>query len=342
MIAAETAPRPAADAARAPLLRIQGLVREYRLPRERLTQAPPVLRALDGVDLEMAPGESVGIVGESGCGKSTLARTVVALEAPSAGKVWFDGDDLFALKGRDLLKRRRDLQMVFQDPYGSLDPRHKVERIIAEPMEGLHVGTKSERAGRVAEALAQVGLRPTDADRYPHEFSGGQRQRIAIARALITRPKLIVADEAVSALDVSVQSQVLNLMMDLQAAVGMGYLFISHDLGVVGHVTDRVAVMYLGRIVETGATAEIFRAPAHPYTQMLLGAVPVPDPARSRRRRARQTADQGPALQPQAAGQSKPACAFMPRCSRATTRCGTERPELKPVAGGRLAACHHV
>ncbi|HAE48922.1 MAG TPA: peptide ABC transporter ATP-binding protein, partial [Tistrella mobilis] len=178
MIAAETASRPAADAARTPLLRIQGLVREYRLPRERLTQAPPVLRALDGVDLEMAPGESVGIVGESGCGKSTLARTVVALEAPSAGKVWFDGDDLFALKGRDLLKRRRDLQMVFQDPYGSLDPRHKVERIIAEPMEGLHVGTRGERAGRVAEALAQVGLRPTDADRYPHEFSGGQRQRI--------------------------------------------------------------------------------------------------------------------------------------------------------------------
>ncbi|GGB56537.1 ABC transporter ATP-binding protein [Tistrella bauzanensis] len=325
-----------------PLLQIEGLVREYRLPRESLFQTPPVLRALDGVDLQMAAGESVGIVGESGCGKSTLARTVVALESPSAGRVIFDGDDLFKLGRRDLLARRRDLQMVFQDPYGSLDPRHKVERVVAEPMEGLKTASMAERAERVAEALAQVGLRPADADRYPHEFSGGQRQRIAIARALITRPRLIVADEAVSALDVSVQSQVLNLMMDLQAAVGMGYLFISHDLGVVGHVTDRVAVMYLGRVVETGRTAEIFHNPAHPYTRTLLAAVPVPDPARSRRRRARQTADQGPALTPQASGQSRPACAFMPRCGRATDICGTERPELRPVDGGRLAACHHV
>ena len=275
MIAAETAFRPAADAARTPLLRIQGLVREYRLPRERLTQAPPVLRALDGVDLEMAPGESVGIVGESGCGKSTLARTVVALEAPSAGKVWFDGDDLFTLKGRDLLKRRRDLQMVFQDPYGSLDPRHKVERIIAEPMEGLHVGARGERAGRVAEALAQVGLRPTDADRYPHEFSGGQRQRIAIARALIIRPDIILFDEAVSALDVSVRARILDLIADLCGAYGLTYLFISHDLSVVRTVTDRVMVMKSGEIVEQGPTETVFTDPQHPYTRTLIDAAPV-------------------------------------------------------------------
>jgi peptide/nickel transport system ATP-binding protein len=255
----------------APLLTLHNLVKHYRLPRERLWHAAPIVEALRGVSLEVHAGRSVGIVGESGSGKSTLARLVMALEAPTRGIVQLLGRDLHALSPSALREARRDFQMVFQDPYGSLDPRQRVGRIVAEPLVGVSAGDARER---VAASLDAVGLRASDAQKYPHEFSGGQRQRIAIARALITRPKLIVADEPVSALDVSVQAQVLNLLADLQQQFGVTYLFISHDLAVVEHVCDEVAVMRAGEIVEHGPTDEVLKHPAHPYTQALLAAVP--------------------------------------------------------------------
>jgi peptide/nickel transport system ATP-binding protein len=247
-----------------------------------------MVHALDGVSFAVRPGESFGIVGASGSGKSTLARLVLALEPPTAGTVRFKGEDLFRLSPKSLRFARRHLQMVFQDPHGSLDPRHRVERVVAEPLSLLGRLAASERRERVADALGSVGLRAADALKYPHEFSGGQRQRIAIARALITRPELIVADEPVSALDVSVQAQVLNLMMDLQERHGLAYLFISHDLSVIRHVTDRVAVLEAGRIVEEGPTAKVLTSPSHAYTQALLDAVPMPDPRRRRRRHAQE------------------------------------------------------
>ena len=254
-----------------PLLDVQDLVKHYRLPRESLLRPAPQVQALRGVSFEVQAGRSLGIVGESGSGKSTLARLVMALEAPTHGRVRLLGRDLNALSASELRAARRDFQMVFQDPYGSLDPRQRVGRIVAEPLRGV---TSAATHSRVAASLDAVGLRASDADKYPHEFSGGQRQRIAIARALITRPKLIVADEPVSALDVSVQAQVLNLLADLQEEFGVTYLFISHDLAVVDHVCDEVAVMQDGRIVEHGPTGQVLRHPAHPYTRALLAAIP--------------------------------------------------------------------
>lgn len=265
-----------------PLLSVENLHREYPLPRTRLLAPAPRVEALRGVSLTVAPGESLGVVGESGCGKSTLARTVVALERPSQGTVRFHGEDLFAVDAKRLRQIRRQIQMVFQDPYGSLDPRRRVGNIVAEPLHLMPELSPLERRERVLAALDEVGLGPLDAQRYPREFSGGQRQRIAIARALITRPALIVADEPVSALDVSVQAQVLNLLMDLQARQGLAYLFISHDLAVVRHVTDRVAVMRAGEIVEQGPTQAVFQHPQHDYTRQLLAAIPRPDPSRRR------------------------------------------------------------
>ncbi len=256
-----------------PLLELRDLVKQYRLPRERLLQPAPVVEALRGVSLTLHAGCSLGIVGESGSGKSTLARLAMALEAPTAGSVRLLGRDLHALSSAELRDARRDFQMVFQDPYGSLDPRQRVERIVAEPLVGV---AAAEARARVAASLDAVGLRAGDAARYPHEFSGGQRQRIAIARALITRPKLIVADEPVSALDVSVQAQVLNLFADLQTQFGITYLFISHDLAVVDQVCDEVAVMHAGVVVEHGPTERVLRAPAHAYTRALLAAVTEP------------------------------------------------------------------
>lgn len=266
------------------LLVVEDLVRDYVLPRHGLLGPTPRVRALDGVSLRLEAAESFGIVGQSGSGKSTLARTVLGLEAPTSGRVCFRGQDLFALAPRALRALRRDMQMVFQDPYGSLDPRHSVGRIVAEPLALLGTVPGEERRARMAEALSSVGLQPGDARKYPHEFSGGQRQRIALARALITRPALIVADEPVSSLDVSVQAQVLNLMLDLQERYGLAYLFISHDLSVVRHVTDRVAVLHAGRVVEQGPTEKVLTSPSHAYTQALLDAVPMPDPGRRRRR----------------------------------------------------------
>jgi len=257
-----------------PLLHVDHLVKDYRLPREAPWRAPETQRVLHGVSFTLEAGRSLGVVGESGSGKSTLARLVMALEAPTSGRVTLLGCDLHRLSPRELRLARRDFQMVFQDPYGSLDPRQRVGRIVAEPLAMLPEIDAAARRTRVAEALEAVGLRPGDADKYPHEFSGGQRQRIAIARALVTRPRLIVADEPVSALDVSVQAQVLNLLRDLQDAFGLTYLFISHDLAVVEYVCDEVLVLQHGHMVEHGPVAEVFRAPRHPVTQALLAAVP--------------------------------------------------------------------
>ena len=257
-----------------PLLVIDHVSKQYRLPREHLLSAAPVVQALDDVSFTLQPGRSLGIVGESGSGKSTLARLVMALEAPTHGRVILDGQDLNTLSPAELRRTRSKVQMVFQDPYGSLDPRRTVGQTVAEPLAVLHGASRTEQRARAAEALEAVGLRAADLAKYPHEFSGGQRQRIAIARALITRPKLIVADEPVSALDVSVQAQVLNLMQDLQDQFGVTYLFISHDLSVVDLVCDEVVVLQAGRIVEQGPPARLFQRPEHPYTQRLLAAVP--------------------------------------------------------------------
>ncbi len=257
------------------LLRVRDLVRHYALPRERLFGAPPLVQALNGVSFDLQAGQSLGIVGESGSGKSTLARLVMALDRPTAGSEHLLGQDLHRLHPAALRDARRDIQMVFQDPYGSLDPRQTVARIVAEPLLG---ASRAEQRERAAQSLADVGLRSSDLDKYPHEFSGGQRQRIAIARALITRPRLIVADEPVSALDVSVQAQVLNLMQDLRERLGVSYLLISHDLGVVHHLCDEVCVLHRGLVVERGDPTRLFRQAEHPYTQALLAAVPRAQP----------------------------------------------------------------
>jgi peptide/nickel transport system ATP-binding protein len=305
----------------------------YTLPRERLLAPRGKVYAVNEVDLTVRQGESLGVVGESGSGKSTLGRAIMALEPPTAGTVKVLDRDVYALPPAELRAHRRHFQMVFQDPYGSLDPRHKVERIVAEPLDALDPQSAAARRDRVDATLASVGLRPADRDKYPHEFSGGQRQRIAIARALITRPGLIVADEPVSALDVSVQAQVLNLLADLGAEFGVTYLLISHDLAVVENVCDRVAVMYLGRIVEEGPTGELFARPAHPYTRALLDAVPRPDPSRR---------GQNATLPGQVPSQTElpQGCSFAGRCTRAEARCHVEPPALREIANGRRAACH--
>jgi len=261
-----------------PLLEVTDLVRHYALPREKLFAPPPLVQALNGVSFRVEAGRSLGIVGESGSGKSTIARLVMALDQPTSGSVKLLGRDLHRLPRAELRTARRDLQMVFQDPYGSLDPRQTVARIVAEPLEALAETSRSEQRERAAESLSAVGLRSTDLGKYPHEFSGGQRQRIAIARALITRPKLIVADEPVSALDVSVQAQVLNLMQDLQQQFGISYLLISHDLAVVNHLCDEVCVLHRGVVVERGEPLRLFAHAEHPYTQALLAAVPRAEP----------------------------------------------------------------
>ncbi|WP_341909912.1 oligopeptide/dipeptide ABC transporter ATP-binding protein [Ferrovibrio terrae] len=318
------------------LVEVADLHKAYTLRRATPFSPAQQVFAVNGVSLAIEAGQSLGIVGESGCGKSTLARLVMALERPDHGEMRFAGRDLHALSPSDLRAARRDFQMVFQDPYGSLDPRLTVERIVAEPLDVLERPSRTERRNRVAATLATVGLRAGDMEKYPHEFSGGQRQRIAIARALITQPKLIVADEAVSALDVSVQAQVLNLMADLQQRLGITYLFISHNLAVIDHLCSRVAVMYLGRIVEQGSTATIFARPAHPYTRALLAALPrpVPPPVGQLRRRSLL---QGNPPSPTAL---LPGCALAARCSHADTHCRTVTPALRALEDGRLVACH--
>ena len=315
-----------------PLLEASALVKTYRLPRAGLFSQRAARPALAGVSFAMPRGRSFGVVGESGSGKSTLARIALALDKPDSGSVRLEGRSLFELSRRELRAMRAHMQMVFQDPYGSLDPRQRVGKIIAEPLAALGSVTRTERRARVAAALEAVGLRPSDAAKHPHEFSGGQRQRIAIARAVITRPKLVVADEPVSALDVSVQAQALNLMSDLQREAGVAFLLISHDLTVVGHICETTAVMFRGRIVEIGPTEALFARPAHPYTRELVDATPRLD--RLARVAPTMRADHvGPA---QARG-----CAYAARCPFAQARCREEEPGLDAFAeNGRRAACH--
>jgi peptide/nickel transport system ATP-binding protein len=314
-----------------PLVEVKNLVKHYRLPRERLLEAAPVVRALQGVSFTLQAGRSLGVVGESGCGKSTLARLVMALEAPTAGSVTMAGRDLHALNAAELRRARADFQMVFQDPFGSLDPRQSVGRIVAEPLQAQGGVPLAQQRTRAAEMLEAVGLRAADLAKYPHEFSGGQRQRIAIARALVTKPKLIVADEPVSALDVSVQAQVLNLMQDLQDTLGVTYLFISHDLAVVDLVCDEVIVLYQGRIVEQGDPDTLFRAAAHPYTRLLMSAVPQARPGARRAPRI--------PIEPVVAPNG---CSFAPRCAFRQDRCLAQPPALRAVGTRHHAACHEA
>jgi peptide/nickel transport system ATP-binding protein len=339
------------------LLEVDNAVRHYRLPREHLFAAPPVVHALQGVSFTLQAGRSLGVVGESGSGKSTLARLVMALERPTAGRVLLQGRDLNALPPADLRRARSDFQMVFQDPFGSLDPRLPVGRTVAEPLAAQGGLPAAALRTRVGEMLDAVGLRAADAAKYPHEFSGGQRQRIAIARALVTRPKLIVADEPVSALDVSVQAQVLNLMQDLQDSLGVTYLFISHDLAVVDLVCDEVLVLYQGRVVEQGDPDTLFRAAAHPYTRSLLAAVPRAQPGARRSAEASPAAPTSAGPEPRvrakpgasatAATPSASGCAFAARCAFRQDRCLAEAPALRPMPTGReatphSAACHEA
>ncbi|MEA2777888.1 MAG: peptide/nickel transport system ATP-binding protein [Acetobacteraceae bacterium] len=311
-----------------PLLSVHGLVKDFPASGGR-----PV-KAVDGVSFDLAAAETLALVGESGCGKSTTGRMLLRLTEPTAGAIRFDGVDLLGLGRRALRQRRRELQIVFQDPYSSLSPRLRVEDIIAEPLDvhGL-CRSRTARRDRVVELLGLVGLDAVHLRRHPFEFSGGQRQRIAIARALAPEPRLIVADEPVSALDVSIQSQVVNLMQDLQTRLGVAYVFISHDLAVVRHIANRVAVMYLGRLVEVGDTDALFDAPHHPYTQALLSAAPVPDPERRRSRIVLRGDVPNPANAPSG-------CHFHPRCPIAQAVCRETVPTLREVRHGQSAACH--
>jgi len=291
------------------------------------------VKAVDGVSFSLAPGETVGLVGESGCGKSTLARAIVRLVKPAAGEIWLGGEDITHLQGTALRARRRKFQMIFQDPFGSLDPRLTISEVVGEALDihGL-TDSSSARARRIAELLQSVGLDPHYAQRYPHEFSGGQRQRIGIARALAVEPELIICDEAVSALDVSVQAQIINLLRDLQQQHGIAYLFIAHDLAVVEHISRRVMVMYLGKIVETADAREIIRHPQHPYTQALISAVPEVDPD-SKRRRIVLPGDVPSPIHPPGG------CPFHPRCPIAEETCRTELQTLREVEKSHFAAC---
>lgn len=315
-----------------PLLEVRELRKYFPVP-QGWWRKPLQLKAVDGVDLTVAAGQTVGLVGESGCGKSTLGRSILQLQRPTAGEVRLQGENIVGLSRRELVQRRRDMQIIFQDPYASLSPRRTVAQTIREPLDLHRIGTPAERRDRVEELLQTVGLRNNVLNRYPHEFSGGQRQRIGIARALTLEPRFIVADEPVSALDVSVQSQVLNLLADLQASRGIAFLFISHDLAVIQHVSDVIAVMYLGKIVEQAPAFTLYRTPRHPYTQALLSAIPQPDP-QSGNQRIVLNGEVPSALNPPSG------CAFRNRCPRAQPRCAEAAPPLAAAADDHVVACH--
>lgn len=316
------------------LLEVRHLTVSFPVNHGVFQRTRTFVHAVDDVSLSIQPGETLGLVGESGCGKTTLGRAVIRLIEPVAGSIQFEGEEITSLNSSSLQAARRKFQMVFQDPYTSLDPRMTVEEIIGEALD-IHrlAGTREERRWRIRSLLEDVGLDPAHLGRYPHEFSGGQRQRIGIARALAVQPKLIVCDEPVSALDVSVQAQIINLLQDLQRTHGIAYLFIAHDLAVVEHISQRMLVMYFGKIVENGDAKSICRSPKHPYTQALMSAVPVVDPDSKRTRIILPGEPPSPISPPSG-------CPFHPRCPIAEIRCRTEAPELREVADGHQAACH--
>jgi peptide/nickel transport system ATP-binding protein/oligopeptide transport system ATP-binding protein len=324
-------PRPAAAAP--PLLEVENLTKHYPVRRGLLRRTVASVRAVDGVSFALGEGETLGLVGESGCGKSTLGRTVLRLIAPSGGTIRLAGEDITGLGKRALRPHRRDMQIIFQDPFSSLNPRMRVGDIVAEPLKVHGLGNSREREALVDDVFEQVGLSLSQKRAYPHEFSGGQRQRICIARALVLRPKLIVCDEPVAALDVSIQAQVINLLADLQRQHRLSYLFIAHDLAVVAHISRRVAVMYLGRIVEQAETAAILGEPLHPYTEALLASVPVAHPRLKRARRPLPGDVPSPIAPPSG-------CAFHTRCPYAEARCRAETPLLREVRPGHVVACH--
>jgi len=317
----------------APVLEVTGLKKHFPVKKGLLRSTVGHVFAVDGVSFSIGEGETLGLVGESGCGKSTVARLVLRLVEPTAGSIRLGGTDITHLDKAALRPYRREMQIVFQDPFASLDPRMSAGDIVGEPLMVHGIARGKARSEQVAALFQQVGLRPAQMRAFPHEFSGGQRQRICIARALALNPRLIVGDEPVSALDVSIQAQVINLMVDLQQAKRLSYLFIAHDLAVVEHISHRVAVMYLGRIVEYADKASLFSRPLHPYTEALLAAVPIPDPKVKRQKRVLQGDVPSPVNPP-------PGCAFHTRCPHVMPRCKTEVPQLKAAAPGNLVACH--
>jgi oligopeptide transport system ATP-binding protein len=320
------------------LVQVKDLKKHFPITQGIIVQRQVgAVRAVDGVSFHIHAGETLGLVGESGCGKTTAGRTIVQLYRPTAGQVLFDGIDLTALKGEELRRMRRRMQMIFQDPFASLNPRMTVSRIISEPLRAHDLVTGKERDARVQELLRLVRLNPRFINRYPHEFSGGQRQRIGIARALASNPEFIVCDEPISALDVSIQAQVVNLLEDLQADLGLTYLFIAHDLSMVRHICNRVAVMYLGKIVELAEKNELYDRPLHPYTRALLSAVPVPDPVVERQRQ--RVILEGDVPSP---SNPPPGCNFSTRCPMAEAICRQEEPVWRDLGGERFVACHKV
>ncbi len=318
-----------------PFLEVKDLKKHFPISAGPLQRTKQFVRSVDGIDLTVYEGETLGIVGESGCGKSTTGRTILRLLEPTAGEVWFQGQDLAKLKKEEMRKMRRDIQMVFQDPFASLNPRKTIKQILLEPLQVHKIGTAKERLEAVEKIIEVVGLQKEHLSRHPHDFSGGQRQRIGIARALILNPKLIIADEPVSALDVSIQSQILNLLKDLKRDYNLTLIFISHDLSVVKHICDRIAVMYLGKIVEIGTKQEIFTQPKHPYTQALLSAIPQSDRDKRRERIILSGDLPSPANPPSG-------CTFHTRCIYATDECKINMPTLLEVGGNQWVSCHHV
>ncbi|WP_324753252.1 dipeptide ABC transporter ATP-binding protein [Roseovarius sp. Pro17] len=316
-----------------PLLEVRNLAKHFPIKGGLLNREQARVYAVDGISFSVRAGETLGIVGESGCGKSTVGKTILRLEDPTEGQILLKGKDITHLSRKKMLQHRREMQVIFQDPYASLNQRMRAQDIVAEPLGNFDTGSRRARLEKVADLFARVGLRPDAMHRFPYEFSGGQRQRLGIARALALNPEIIIADEPVSALDVSVQAQVINLMMDLQEEMGLSYLFIAHDLAIVQHISHRIGVMYLGKMVEITDKRSLFRDPQHPYTQALLESVPVPDP-RKRRARTVLKGDVPSPLNP------PKGCSFNTRCPFAFERCFHDEPKLQEVAPGHMAACH--